>query len=292
MEALEELRSLVMRHAGTRHSGIVRLTPQRNDKPTEVAGELYEPTAFIVLQGKKRTIIGDKVFEYGPGQTVIVSAEITAMDQVTEASAEKPFLAAGLQLDPAVITNVVLYMSEVPELQIQPGFSFSTANFELIGAWLRLLSVLDRPKEIPVMSLHLEHELMFRMMMGPHAETLRQIAGLDSRLAHIRKAMAWIREHYREQVSVDEMASVAGMSSSVFHRRFKAVTAVSPLQYQKQIRLQEARRLMVSRQADAGNVSHQVGYKSASQFSREYKRLFGAPPGRDAGFMQAIISSN
>ncbi|MGH6809652.1 MAG: helix-turn-helix domain-containing protein [Ensifer adhaerens] len=162
-------------------------------------------------------------------------------------------------------------------------------NSELIGAWQRLAAVLDRPKEIPVMALHLEHELMFRLMMGPHAEMLRQVAGLDSRLSHIRKSMAWIREHYREQISIEKMAAVAGMSESVFHRRFKAVTALSPLQYQKHIRLQEARRRMVARQADAGSVSHEVGYKSISQFSREYKRLFGAPPGRDAGFMQTII---
>lgn len=289
METLDELRTLAIRHAGTRHSGLSRLMVHRYTESTEVAGQVYDPMAFIVLQGIKRTIIGDKVFEYGPGQTMIVAAEVTAMDQIAEASAEKPFLAVGLHLDPAVITNVVLYLSEVPELQIQPGFGFSIANTELIGAWQRLLAVLDRPKEIPVMALHLEHELMFRLMMGPHAEMLRQVAGIDSRLSHIRKAMAWIREHYTEQISIEAMAAVAGMSESVFHRRFKAVTALSPLQYQKHIRLQEARRRMVARQADAGSVSHEVGYKSISQFSREYKRLFGATPRRDAGLMQAIV---
>lgn len=289
METLDELRSLAIRHAGARHPGLSRLIVHKYTEPTEVAGQVCDPTAFIVLQGTKRTIIGDKVFEYGPGQTMIVAAEITAMDQIAEASTEKPFLAVGLHLDPAVITNVVLYLSEVPELQIQPGFGFSMANSELIGAWQRLLAVLDRPKEIPVMALHLEHELMFRLMMGPHAEMLRQIAGIDSRLSHIRKAMAWIREHYTEQISIEAMAAVAGMSESVFHRRFKAVTAVSPLQYQKHIRLQEARRRMVARQADAASVSHEVGYKSISQFSREYKRLFGAPPRRDAGLMQEIV---
>lgn len=139
------------------------------------------------------------------------------------------------------------------------------------------------------MALHLEHELMFRLMMGPHAEMLRQVAGIDSRLSHIRKAMSWIRKNYREQISIEEMAAVAGMSESVFHRRFKAVTAVSPLQYQKHIRLQEARSRMLARQADAATVSHEVGYRSISQFSREYKRLFGAPPKRDAGTMQAIV---
>jgi AraC-like DNA-binding protein len=289
MEKLDEIRSLAIRHAGIQHPGLSRLSVHSIAEPTETSPLVYDPMAFIVLQGAKRTIIGDKVFEYGPGQTMVVAAEITAMGQICEASADKPFLSLGLQLDPAVITNVVLYLSETPELQIQPGFGFSIANSELIGAWQRLLEVLDRPKEVAVMALHLEHELMFRMMMGPHAEMLRQIAGVDSRLSHIRKSMAWIREHYAEQLSVEDMAAVAGMSMSVFHRRFKAVTAVSPLQYQKHIRLQEARRRMVSRQTDAAAVSFEVGYKSTSQFSREYKRLFGAPPRRDAGLMQALI---
>jgi AraC-like DNA-binding protein len=289
MEKLDELCALAMRHAGTQHPGLPRLAVHSVAEPTELNASVYQPTAFIVLQGAQRTIIGDRVFEYGPGQTMIVAAEITAMGQICEASAERPFLALGLQLDPAVVTNVVLYLSETPELQIQPGLGFSIANSELIGAWQRLLEVLDRPKEVAVMALHLEHELMFRLMMGPHAEMLRQIAGVDSRLSHIRKSMAWIREHYTEQLSVEDMAAVAGMSESVFHRRFKAVTALSPLQYQKHIRLQEARRRMVARQTDAAAVSFEVGYKSISQFSREYKRLFGAPPRRDAGLVRALV---
>jgi AraC-like DNA-binding protein len=149
----------------------------------------------------------------------------------------------------------------------------------------------ERPKEIPVMALLLEHELMFRLMLSPHAETLRQIASVDSRLSHIRQAMAWIREHYTEQLSIEDMAAVAGMSASVLHRRIKAVTALSPLQYQKHIRLQEARRRMVSKEAGAGSVSFAVGYKSTSQFSGEYKRLFGEPRRRDADTVQTMVET-
>ncbi|MCX5581668.1 helix-turn-helix domain-containing protein [Kaistia terrae] len=165
------------------------------------------------------------------------------------------------------------------------------ANSELVGAWQRLLAMYERPREIPVMALHLEHELMFRLMLSPHAEMLRQIAGVDSRLSHIRQAMAWIREHYAERLSVEDMAAVAGMSESVFHRRFKAVTALSPLQYQKHIRLQDARRRMVSKDADAASVSFAVGYKSTSQFSREYRRLFGEPPRRDAEMVKTMVEA-
>lgn len=291
MDNLDEIRALAIRHAGVKHLGMSRLSIYRINEPTELNALVYDPMAFIVLQGIKRTIIGDQVFEYGPGQTMVVAAEITAMGQIVEASPDKPFLAISLDLDPAVIMNVVLYLSKTPELQMQPGFAFSMANAELIGAWQRLLAMYERPKEIPVMALHLEHELMFRLMLSPHAEMLRQIAGVDSRLSHIRQAMAWIREHYTEQLSVEDMAAVAGMSGSVFHRRFKAVTALSPLQYQKQIRLQEARRRMVSKEADAASVSFAVGYKSTSQFSREYKRLFGAPPRRDADMVQTMVET-
>lgn len=291
MDRLDEIRALAIRHAGFKHPGMSRLSIYSISEPTELNALVYNPMAFIVLQGTKRTIIGDRVFEYGPGQTMVVAAEITAMGQIIEASPEKPFLAVNLDLDPAVIMNVVLYLSETPELQMQPGFAFSMANAEVIGAWQRLLQMCERPREIPVMALHLEHELMFRLMLSPHAEMLRQIAGIDSRLSHIRRAMAWIREHYTEQVSVEDMAAVAGMSESVFHRRFKAVTALSPLQYQKRIRLQEARRRMVSREADAASVSFAVGYKSTSQFSREYKRLFGEPPRRDADMVQTIVET-
>ncbi|WP_156350695.1 AraC family transcriptional regulator [Sphingomonas sp. Leaf20] len=275
MDKLDEIRALAMRYTDAKHPGMSRLSIYSVIGPTELSALVYNPTAVIVLQGTKRTIIGDQVFEYGPGQTMLVAAEITAMGQIIEASPDKPFLAIGLNLDPAVIMNVVLYLSETRELQMQPGFAFSVANVELIGAWQRLLALYERPEEIPVMALHLERELMFRLMLSPHAEMLRQIAGVDSRLSHIRQAMAWIREHYTEPLSVEDMAAVAGMSASVFHRRFKAVTALSPLQYQKHIRLQEARRRLVSRGADAASISFAVGYKSSSQFSREYKRLFG-----------------
>jgi AraC-like DNA-binding protein len=291
MDKLDEIRALAIRHAGQQKAGLARFSVVSVAEPTELSALVYDPVAFIVLQGTKRTIIGDRVFEYGPGQTMVVAAEITAMGQIAEASADKPFLALNLYLDPAVITNVVLYLSETPSLQVEPGYGFSIANPELIGAWQRLLEMYERPKEIPVMGLHLEHELMFRMMLGPHAEMLRQIAGVDSRLSHIRQAMAWIREHYNEHLSVEDMAAVAGMSESVFHRRFKAVTALSPLQYQKHIRLQEARRRMVSKEADAASVSFAVGYKSTSQFSREYKRLFGEPPRRDADMVQTMVGT-
>ncbi|MCC5087092.1 helix-turn-helix domain-containing protein, partial [Xanthomonas campestris] len=157
-----------------------------------------------------------------------------------------------------------------------------TASASLLGAWGRLLELLDHPSEIPFMARSLEHELMFRLLMSPNGGLLRQIAGADSRLMHIRKAMAWIRDHHTEHLDFKAVAGLAGMSVSVFYDRFKAVAAVSPLQYQKSIRLHEARRRMVADKVSAAEVGFAVGYESASQFSREYKRLFGVPPRRHA----------
>jgi AraC-like DNA-binding protein len=221
------------------------------------------------------------MFEYGPGQSMIVAAEIAALGQVCEASPDRPFVAIGLYLDPSMLSDLVLEVAAMPELPMESGYGVSTASASLLGAWGRLVELLDRPSEIPVMAQSLEHELMFRLLMGPHGGLLRQIAGADSRLMHIRKAMAWIRDHYAERLDFKAVAALAGMSVSVFYDRFKAVAAVSPLQYQKYIRLHEARRRMIANQAGAAEVAFAVGYESASQFSREYKRLFGAPPGQD-----------
>ncbi|MBY2917537.1 AraC family transcriptional regulator [Rhizobium leguminosarum] len=281
MSELDKIRAMAMRHAGRQSPQLPRLFAYTLDHTTEIDPLIYDPAASLVIQGAQRMFIGDKMFEYGPGQSMIVAAEIAALGQICEASEDQPFLAVGLFLDPALLSDLVLEMAAIPELPIQSGYGVSTASASLLGAWGRLLELLDRPTEIPVMAQSLEHELMFRLLMGPHGGLLRQIAGSDSRLMHIRKAMAWIRDHYTERLNFKAVAALAGMSVSVFYDRFKAVAAVSPLQYQKYIRLHEARRRMIANQVSAAEVGFAVGYESASQFSREYKRLFGAPPGQD-----------
>ncbi|NTG45692.1 AraC family transcriptional regulator [Rhizobium rhizogenes] len=281
MSELDKIRAIAVRHAGHHSPQLPRLFTYTLDHTTEIDPLIYDPAASLVIQGTQRMFIGDKMFEYGPGQSMIVAAEIAALGQICEASEDQPFLAVGLFLDPALLSDLVLEMAAIPELPIESGYGVSTASTSLLGAWGRLLELLDRPTEIPVMAQSLEHELMFRLLMGPHGGLLRQIAGSDSRLMHIRKAMAWIRDHYTERLNFKAVAALAGMSVSVFYDRFKAVAAVSPLQYQKYIRLHEARRRMIANQTGAAEVGFAVGYESASQFSREYKRLFGAPPGQD-----------
>ncbi|WP_180901231.1 AraC family transcriptional regulator [Martelella soudanensis] len=291
MTDLDTIRAIALRHAGAPHPAMPRLLIYRVDNPNDASGLIYQPLVCLVLQGRKRTFIGDGVLEYGPSECMVVAAELTAMGQVCEASTDEPYLALNLYLDPAVISTILLDMNGLAEPAIGSGFGVAKAGPALLDAWCRLAGLLDRPDEIPVLATHLEHELIFRLLMGPHGALLRQIADADTRLSHIRRAMAFVREHYAEHMSIEAMAVIAGMSVSVFHRRFRAVTGVSPLQYQKHIRLHEARRRLVTEHAEAATVGYAVGYESASQFSREYKRLFGAPPRRDADSLRSIVES-
>jgi AraC-like DNA-binding protein len=292
MTDLDAMKAIALRHAGQSSPEIPRLHTYRIDNPTAAAGLIYEPVACLVLQGRKRTFIGDGILEYGPGECMVVAAEVTAMGQVCAATTEEPYLAFNLLLNQTAISSLLLDMEGLPEPPTQSGYGVTKAGPTLLEAWRRLANILDRPDEVRVMAAHLEHELMFRLLMSRQGSLLRQIANTDSRLSHIRRAMAWVRKRFTEQLSIEAMAAVAGMSASVFHRRFKAVTGVTPLQYQKQIRLHEARRRLVSEQADATSVGYAVGYESASQFSREYKRLFGAPPRRDADALQTPVAPN
>lgn len=283
MTDLAQLKAIVLRHAGKPQPAMPRLSVSTFDRPSERGWVVYEPVVCFVLQGAKQVFIGDQELEYGAGHCMVVAAELAAMGQISEASPQQPYLALNLHIDPQVIASLLLEMGKMPEPPMDKGFGVSPAGPALIEAWRRLAELMDRPGEIPVMARHREHELMFRLLMGPQGALLRQIAGSGTRLSHIRRAMAWIREHYAEHLRIEAMATVAGMSVSVFHRRFKAISGLSPLQYQKQIRLHEARRRLVTERSDAATAAYAVGYESASQFSREYKRLFGAPPRRDVG---------
>lgn len=291
MTNLAEIKAIASRHASNQSTDLPRLFIFEIGHTTPLQALVYDPLVSLVLQGTKRTVIGNQVIEYSAGHCMMVAAEVAAMGQVCEASTGEPYIALNLFIDPTVIASLVAEMSGIGEPSSVSGFSVSKAGPQLLDAWARLISLLDRPEEIAVMARNLEHELMFRFLMGPQGAMLRQIASSDGRLAHIRRAMSWIREHYAEHLTVEEMAEVAAMSVSVFHRRFKGVTGQSPLQYQKQIRLHEARRRLVVDQIPAATVGFSVGYESPSQFSREYRRLFGAPPRQHAAATQTMVET-
>jgi AraC-like DNA-binding protein len=201
---------------------------------------------------------------------------------VTGQFVETPSLAMGLVLRPAAIAPLLLETPADRRTADAVAMTTGDASVELLDAVLRLLRLLDSPLDAPVLAPLIEREILWRLLTGPHGPVVRQIGLADSALTHIGRAIRWIRENYAEPVRMADLARLAGMSQSAFHRHFRAITSMSPLQFQKRIRLQEARSLLLGRPDDVAGVGHLVGYDSPTQFNREYRRLFGAPPGRDA----------
>lgn len=246
---------------------------------------LYQPMVCLVLQGAKQVIIGDRVLRYDPASCFVASLELPAASCVIEAAEDQPYVVASLALDQDALTALLAELPPAPAADLAMGFGVAPVTSELLEAWEGLLALLDAPADIPFLAAAREREVLYRLLQGAHGPMLRQVAREDSRLSQVRRAMAWIRDHYSETLRTETLATIAGMSVPSFHRHFKSATAMSPLQYQKTLRLQAARRLLTTN-ADAGRAAHAVGYESASQFSREYARLFGAPPSRDAERMR------
>ncbi|WP_426442575.1 AraC family transcriptional regulator N-terminal domain-containing protein [Bradyrhizobium genosp. P] len=291
MSTIQDILDIARRHDAPSNDDVPRLKISRSDYPTEPMSFIWKPAVCLVLQGAKRMVIGNKTLEYGAGDCMIVAAEVAAMVQISQAKLGRPYLAANLYLDPAMISALLVDMAGIPEPVSLSGFNIAKAPSLLLDAWRRFVELLDRPEEIPIMATRFEQEVLLRLLMGPQGFVLRQLARPDSRLGQIRRAMEWIRERHAERITIGQMAAIAGMSPSVFHRRFKAITELSPLQYQKHIRLNEARRQIITDGSNAASVGFSVGYESPSQFSREYKRLFGEPPRRDAAALQSILES-
>jgi AraC-like DNA-binding protein len=283
-DPLTELRDLLLRHARGRRTetAIPRVTLSRGHAITGPLSGLYEPMLCLVVQGAKSVLIGDRVLDYDPGKCFVTSVEVPATGRIVEASADKPYLAISLTLDPGRVAELLQDLQAGADAPLQAGFAVAPVTDELVEAWTRMIRLIDRPGDIPILAPMIEREILYRLMQGPHAGLLRQIARADSRLSQVRRALAWINAHFEQPLRIEHLAEVAGMSLSTFHRHFKAATAMSPLQYQKMIRLQQARRLLVVETGEATQVAYSVGYESPSQFSREYARQFGAPPARDA----------
>ncbi|MDC7787672.1 AraC family transcriptional regulator [Rhodoplanes sp. TEM] len=273
---------------GIHPTAVPRLVLIRSSRPTEPLHALHAPAVCIVAQGRKQVIVGDRVLHYGPGRYLAVSVEVPIVGQVTEASPEAPYLCVRLDLDPAALGGLMLDAGIAATAAARaagppaPALAVSAVTPALIDAAVRLVQLLETPAEIPILAPLVERELLYRLLRGEQASALGQIAHGESRLQQVNRAIGWIKRNFREPFRIERLAEEARMSPSTLHEHFKAVTAMSPLQYQKQLRLQEARRLILSQAADAASAGHAVGYDSPSQFSREYRRLFGLPPLRDA----------
>lgn len=284
---LDELRALLARHARPDLStDIDAVRIFRADRPTPPTPTTYSKVLAVVAQGVKRFALGDRVYEHRAGEYVIASVDLPVTAQFLRASPEEPALGFGLDLRPAAVAEVLLAADagQLPELApgAAAGLAVSAASAELLDAVVRLLRLLDQPRDIPVLAPLIKREIIWRLLTGEQSTVLRQFGLPDSSLSHIARAVQWIRDNYALPFRVEEVAQRAGMSVSAFHRNFQAVTSMSPIQYQKQIRLQRARLLLAADPGDIAGISRQVGYESPAQFSREYRRQFGDPPSRDA----------
>lgn len=294
MSRIRDLAHILDRHSatlgyGTHESAIPRVALIRSEHPTDRMHTVYRPAVCIVAQGAKRSIAGDAILSYAPGDYLTVSVDLPVIGEVTVASPDEPYLCVKLELSPALLGDLMLQGGVQSPSDGDPdlGLAVSVASGDILDATIRLVTLLDRPDAVPVLAPLYERELCYFLLNGAQGRRLRQMALAEGRTAQITKAIHWIGTQFREPISIEDAAAVAGMSTSAFHHHFKAVTALSPLQYQKQLRLQEARRLMVSDGGDATTAAFAVGYSSSQQFSREYARLFGAPPQRDVTRLRA-----
>jgi AraC-like DNA-binding protein len=290
---MRELRELIARHAESAHvfGPLPNVMVAASNLPTApftdmaAPAALAEPAFGLVAQGAKRVLLGDQVFDYAAGHYLVFSVDLPLRGYAVPASATEPFLGFGLKLKPDAIAALLLETRAPPAppktKTEPPGIAVSELTDDLIDPIVRLLRLLDRPEDIAVLAPAIEREILWRLINGEQGAMVRQLGLADSRMTQIGRAIRWLRDHYAETVRIEDLAGVAGMSLTSLHRHFLGVTSLSPIQFQKQIRLREARsRLLLSAQ-DVATVGFAVGYDSPSQFSREYRRMFGAPPGQD-----------
>jgi len=292
MADVRELAQLIEQYAGTdgiHTTAIPRLILYRASRLEEPMHAVYEPAVCIVAQGRKQSIAGEDVYIYDAEKYLVVSVGIPAVGQILEASSDKPFLCMALSLDPGAIAALMLETDVERAGREQPGSALSVSALEpgMLDACIRLVRLLGSPHDIPILAPLAEKEILYRLLRGDQATRMSQIASAENRLQDVNRAISWIKRNFRAAFSVESLASEARMSPSALHQNFKTVTGTSPLQFQKHIRLLEARRLMLSQAVDAAVAAHAVGYESPSQFSREYRRLFGAPPVRDIAQLKA-----
>ncbi|RYF53046.1 MAG: AraC family transcriptional regulator [Comamonadaceae bacterium] len=295
MDSLVKLVDIVGRHArsdGIHATPIPGVGLIRSGTPTMPMPVVYEPTLCLVAQGRKQAMLGTTAYVYDAANYLIASVDLPVMGSVIEASASTPYLCLVLDLDMVELSDLALRypLPEENRAVLSSGIALNETTPELLDASVRLASLLDRPGDIEALAPLVIREILYRLLTGTGNSILRQMARADSRLNQIAKAIAWLRSHYMESCRIDDIADIAGMSRSAFHAHFKAVTSMSPLAFRSQLRLQEARRLMVSESIDAAAAGYRVGYESPSQFSREYSRLYGAPPIRDVARLRASAS--
>lgn len=274
-------------------TAIPGLSLYRRDEPTEPMSRMYEQRICVVAQGTKRVLLGDESYVYDPHHFLITSVDLPTVVQIFKASREKPCLGLILKLDQREISQLVADCNLPPSRarESSRGMAIGEVTLPLLTAFQRLIDLLAEPKDIPILSPIIQREIFYRLLVGDQGARLRQTAWTGSPSHQIAQAIDWLKNHYTEPLRIDDLAARVHMSTSAFHHHFRVLTAMSPLQYQKWLRLNEARRLMLTEHFNAATAAFQVGYESPSQFSREYRRLFDEPPLRDITYLRQVADS-
>ena len=265
----------------------------RRDAPTQPTSHMYEPIMCVIAQGAKRVLLGDDTYVFDAHHFLITSLDLPTVVQIIQASREKPYLSLRLQLDQREMAQLMVD-SHLPPPRVQHssrGMATGAVTVPLLSACHRLLDLLTTPQDIPILAPLIQREILYRLLVGEQGARLRQITSAGSQSHQIAQAITWLKQHYTRSLRIEDLAAHAHMSPSTFHQHFRALTAMSPLQYQKWLRLNEARRLMLTERLDAATAAFEVGYESPSQFSREYRRVFGVPPLRDITSLRSMAGS-
>lgn len=290
IETLAHEIGLIAQTDGDHQTDIPRLTLHRRSAKTEPLPCIYGLGLGITAQGGKQVVLGEQVINYGPGQSLLTTVDLPVVAHVTRADLAKPFLGMLLTLDARALVQLAAEMDlpPLPRDQRPGAIALSTLEAPLLDALIRLVQLLKEPRLIPNIAPLIQQEIMVRLLSGPHGPYLRHLLSAGSPGHQIAQAMAWLKQNYIRDVLMDDLAARVHMSPSTFRLHFRSLTGMSPLQYQKQLRLQEARQLMLNQALDASSTAARVGYESPSQFSRDYSRLFGAPPQRDIKRMRHL----
>jgi AraC-like DNA-binding protein len=277
---LKEKLLRLMPDPGLYPTAIEGLMIARHHDAKEIENCVYKPMVAVVIQGIKRSVIGSQVYRYGVNHCLVVGVDIPSANHAIVASPEQPFLAVALELNKYLITQLAAEIPPSSKLgdDTYKGMAVAEVDPDVLDAFLRLVDLLDKPGQIPVLAPLIIREIHFRLLIGPQGERLRMVNTLGTQSNQIARSITWLRDNYKAPIQVDELAKKVNMATSTFHRHFRQVTTLSPLQFQKRLRLYEAQRLMLLDNENAAIAALAVGYESPTQFNREYKRMFGEPP--------------
>jgi AraC-like DNA-binding protein len=293
-QALHELADAISKVVGNASevpTAVPGLTLYRNIVPTAPNPCTYVPSLLLIPQGRKRVDLGKQSYVFGESTFLLTSIDLPIISRVCAASVEKPYLAFFLKLDMGLVRDVL--HSEEVQVPAPPigtrGMVLGESTIELLAPCSRMVQLLRTPQDVPFFGKLLQREIIYRLLQGPQGDRLRSVATLADQSYRTAKAVTWLRDNFKKALNVDELASMTGMSRSTLNHHFRGLTAMSPLQFQKQLRLHAARQKMLTDELDAASAAFEVGYESPSQFNREYKRFFGQPPMRDIQALRATL---